>query len=458
MAKNPQKPAAPTKKHLARMQREKQQRRLILITSVIVLAVVAGVIIFGFLNQTVLKARQPVALVNDSKVSTSEWQAQTRFYRSSLIRSAENTIQFLQLFGNDPSMQAQFVSQLQQIQSQLDPETVGKQVLDELINLKIIQMEAEKLGITVSKQEIDTAFEEALGYYAQGTPTTAPTVAPDATSTLSVLQMTLTAPTETPMPTATPLVTQTVTATLSVTSTPTLTPTPEVTETPSATGVLTPTVTPTPMPTPTPYTVEAYQDMLKKTIADYKDRFNVSEKDLRAVLEANLIRTKLEDVLLKDVERIQPYIWARHILVDSEEQANEVRTRYQAGESFCKLASELSTDPGSKDGCGDLGWFTKGSMVAEFEDAAFALNVGDISEPVKSQFGYHVILSLGKEDRSLSESEFQQLRQTKFQEWLDKVKAAYTIEIKDLWTKRVPTEPTLSDEILQFIQSASQGQ
>lgn len=458
MAKNPQKPVTPTKKHLARMQREKRQRRLILISSAIVLAVVIGVIIFGILNQTVLQARQPVALVDGTKITTRQWQAQTRFYRSSLIRSAENTIQFLQLFGNDPTMQAQFVSQLQQIQSQLDPETVGKQVIDELVNLTILRKEAEKLGITVSEQEIDTAFEEALGYYAKGTPTTAPTVAPVVTSTLSPLQMTLAAPTETPTPTATPLVTQTVTATLSVTATPTLTPTPAVTETPTATEVLTPTVAPTAMPTPTPFTLDAYQDVFEKTLDDYKTRFGVGEKDLRYVLEAGLLRQKLEDVVLKDIQRIQPYVWARHILVDSEEKANEVRTRYQAGESFCKLASEFSTDTGSKDSCGDLGWFSKGRMVAEFEDAAFKLNVGEISKPVKSQFGYHVILSLGKEDRALSDSEYQQLRQTKFQEWLDQVKAKYTIEIKDIWTKRVPTEPTLPPEILQFIQSASQGQ
>ncbi len=456
MPKNTGKPISPSKKHLARMQREQKQRRYILIGIISVLVIVLLIILYGFLKQTVLQAGQPVAVVDDTKITTRQWQAQTKFARSSLIRSAENTMQFLQFFGNDPSMQSQFVSQLQQIQTQLEPTTVGKQVLDEMINDTVVRKEAAKLGITVSEDEINKAFEEALGYFANGTPTPAPTTASVPTSTLSPLQMTLTAPTETPTPTATPEVTQTVTATLSLTATPTLTPTPS--EVVSPTIQLTPTITPTPQPTATPFTYEAYQDIFKKTVEDYKTRFGVSEKDLRYVLESNLIRKKVEEVVLKDVSSLQPYVWARHILVDSEEKANEAILRYKKGESFCKLASELSSDPGSKDSCGDLSWFTKGNMIPEFETAAFNLNVGDISAPVKSQYGYHVILSLGKEDRKLSDSDYEQLRQTKFSEWLEKVKALYTIVTKDYWADRVPQEPVLSAEIVQFIQSALQSQ
>lgn len=82
---------------------------------------------------------------------------------------------------------------------------------------------------------------------------------------------------------------------------------------------------------------------------------------------------------------------ARHILVEDEAQAKTVVERLKKGEDFAKVAAELSKDPGSGKEGGDLGWFTKDRMVPEFAEAAFKLKKGEVSEPVKSQFGWHVI-------------------------------------------------------------------
>ncbi len=82
-------------------------------------------------------------------------------------------------------------------------------------------------------------------------------------------------------------------------------------------------------------------------------------------------------------------IHARHILVATQAEAEAVEKRLKAGEDFAKIANELSKDTGS-DG-GDLGWFTREKVVPAFADAAFKLKVGDISAPVKTEFGWHVI-------------------------------------------------------------------
>ena len=84
-----------------------------------------------------------------------------------------------------------------------------------------------------------------------------------------------------------------------------------------------------------------------------------------------------------------------HILVEKQSEALAILERLKNGEKFGKLAKELSIDSGSAKRDGSLGYFGRGKMVKSFEDAAFKLEVGKISEPIKSQFGYHIIKRLG---------------------------------------------------------------
>jgi peptidyl-prolyl cis-trans isomerase C len=91
-------------------------------------------------------------------------------------------------------------------------------------------------------------------------------------------------------------------------------------------------------------------------------------------------------------------VHARHILVATEDDAQAALKRIKAGEDFAKVAKDVSKDPGS-DG-GDLGWFTKDRMVPEFAEAAFKLEIGQMSDPVKSQFGWHIIKVEGKREKA----------------------------------------------------------
>ena len=88
---------------------------------------------------------------------------------------------------------------------------------------------------------------------------------------------------------------------------------------------------------------------------------------------------------------VEEELQARHILVDGEDKAKELADKVAKGEDFAKLAKENTNDGGSREDGGMLGFFGKGQMVPEFEQAAFALKKGEVSKPVKSQFGWHVI-------------------------------------------------------------------
>lgn len=100
---------------------------------------------------------------------------------------------------------------------------------------------------------------------------------------------------------------------------------------------------------------------------------------------------KAEYKRIADKEGGKEEVHARHILVKTEDEAKDILKRLKAGEDFAKLAKEKSTDPGSGEKGGDLGYFTKDQMVKEFADAAFALDKGKTSDPVKSDFGWHII-------------------------------------------------------------------
>jgi peptidyl-prolyl cis-trans isomerase C len=92
--------------------------------------------------------------------------------------------------------------------------------------------------------------------------------------------------------------------------------------------------------------------------------------------------------------RLPNQVHCAHILVKTEKEAQTVLDRLGKGEKFSNIAREVSRDPGSGKRGGDIGWFTRGKMVKEFENAAFELQKGQTSPIVKTQFGYHIIRRL----------------------------------------------------------------
>lgn len=142
---------------------------------------------------------------------------------------------------------------------------------------------------------------------------------------------------------------------------------------------------------------EADKEKIEQTDT-YKEHLKLIAKDLAKKeliskrIEENITETKISDSYKKLVDELKnkEEIKARHILVAKEEEAKEIVAKLKAGEPFEELAKQKSIDP-AKDKGGDLGYFSKGQMIKSFEDTAFALKINEISAPVKTDFGWHII-------------------------------------------------------------------
>ena len=418
-----QTPRTTNKKHLARIERERRQRRYILIGTAVVALLIIGVLAAGPINQNFIEPNQAVAKVDDQTITVREFRSRVTYQRQSLVQQYEY---YAATFGS------LFASSLQNIEQQLaDPTSYGQQVLEQMIDEIVIKKEAPKLGVTVSDAEVEKAVQEAFGYYANGTPTPQPTSTPFVTSTLSPTQLAIV--TITPTPTTPP------------TSTPTLTPTP-------GGATATPTTIPSPTPSPTPYTLDSFQKNYTDSINQMKAT-GFTEQQYRSLVEASLYQQKVYDAVTKSVPATQDQVWARHILVQTEDDAKKVLQRLQSGEDWSKVAAEVSQDTATKDNGGDLGWFPRGATDPAFEKVAFTLKIGQISDPVQTSSGWHIIQVLGHETRPLTDTQLQQAQQTYYNDWLTQARSQHTIERYN-WQSFVPSEPTIPPEYL----SAAAGQ
>jgi peptidyl-prolyl cis-trans isomerase C len=127
-----------------------------------------------------------------------------------------------------------------------------------------------------------------------------------------------------------------------------------------------------------------------KKVAYYRDKVLMEDllgKVAKDAASDAAIQKTYDDVAKQ--QKPEEEVRARHILVESEPDAQAALKRVKGGEDFTKVANEMSKDPGSKGG--ELGWFTRDRMVPEFAEAAFKMQPGQISDPVKSQFGWHII-------------------------------------------------------------------
>ena len=388
-----------TPKHIARADREQTLRNRILVGAGLTLALVIGLLTYGWIQVNLVQPPQPVAIVNGQEITTGSFRDRVKLVQYNLQSQYSSLVSILAVVGDDAQARSTYQSQLNNVTQQLgNPLFVGSSVIEGLIQEALVEQEANLRGITVTEMDIDQAIEENFGFSEEPTPVGP--VTPDSGS-----------------------------------------PTPsEASPTPTGSG-------PTPIASAapaiaTPYTRELFERNYQAFIIELGS-FGVSESGVRSELQARLYRERLGATFESTVSRVQEQVWARHILVDNEALAADLLEQARAGADWDTLALENSTDESNKATGGDLGWFARGRMVEPFEEAAFAGEVGEIVGPVQSDFGWHLIQIMGHEDRELTDSEFQAAVARAFDEWLNGTREAAEVTIRDYWVDRVPAPPIL---------------
>jgi parvulin-like peptidyl-prolyl isomerase len=391
-----------TKKHLARAERERRQRKWILGGTIVVAVLLVGILGYGIYDTAFVRPKKMVAEVNGNVITASSFEGRVRLAQRELLSQLTQYVQMESFFGADTEILEELRSMQVQLQTQLaNPGLLGSEVLNSLITETILIAEAESQGVSVSEEELQAEVQRNFNFYPDGTPTSAPTL--------------------TPLPTLT------------------LDPTSVAAATPTSSPTAGPTVTP--RPTATPYTFEAYQqdyDEFIKSLAD----FRISEEDFLSYVEIGLLESKMRSNYVADIDPEEEQVFARLILTESEEVANEVLERLEAGETWEDLALEYSQDPSTAGLGGEIGWSTIDELIARYGElgiAAFTAPDGEVVGPFQAQGEAFFLFRVdAREERPMSESAYQLAVDQAFNEWLQGLRDEAEVTIAEEWQDYLP--------------------
>ncbi|MGA7730585.1 MAG: peptidylprolyl isomerase [Chloroflexia bacterium] len=383
--------------------------------SVVIVLVLGFAVVFTFL----IRPNQEVANVNGTSINRDTYN---KLRRWNIYQQIQQQVFQQQLSGSgvvDPTTIQTLQTQLRNAETE---GTLDSQVLQALIDTEVLrQKSAQDFSINPTQDDL---LQRALkDFVPQPTPppsSITPSPEPSETPTFSV--------TFTPTPTGT--------QTPSATSTRTITPTPG-----SPTATATPTSTYPPVPGASATATVAFGNFMR-AIQDgpIPSTGNIycpygcpglSESDyMRIIIEPQarqeqVINTLSASKIVTDVEQVR----VQHILTATLEGAQAIRARLDAGEDFTALVDEQSSDVASKPQIGIYDWFPRedSGYVEPFAEGAFTTPVGEYSQPVQTQFGYHIITVLNKEVRPLTQTQIDAKKQKLYDEWFNQVKLASVI-------------------------------
>lgn len=442
-----------TRKEQLLRQRDRERHKRLYTFVGIALGAALLFVALGVIYQIIYAPSRTAVKVGDTTVNATEFWKRARFERFSLL----NQLARYQDLEAQMGGQGLFDTQIAQIQAILASNfSIGAQAMDGIVEDLVVAQLAADRGITVTDADVDNALREEIAN-GQGLVTVA-----QATATAEAYAgATATAAMWTPTPTLEP--------TAVVTAAQDMSGTVEITDTVAA-----PIEPPTPgsLPTPVIITDTLFDEGLTGIVDNLSQVAGMTLDDYRAIVRARLLSDQLSEIVSSEiVTPTEEQVHARHILLSVREPAptptplpegaapeptatplpegfptpaptpeprddaatlalaNELRDRILAGEDFATLAAEYSDDFGSAQSGGDLGWFGRGMMVAPFEEAAFSLPVGEVSEPIKTDFGYHLIEVVEKDEaRPKDDAALAQEKAQAFQTWLQAQIAAAQVE------------------------------
>ena len=347
----------PSRRQLRRWNREKRVNHFLIAGVGAVILVVVLVLAFGYFRENVMRASETAATVNGEKITLAQILDRVKPRAAALDQQA----QFYQAQG------------LAQAATQVTLQRSGlpDQVLDTMIEEKLVAAELARRGLTVSDAEVEVGVRKDIAEQeAMRNPTPSPTAVPAADDS----------PSPTTTPTAGPIPTSTAVPTLAA-------------------------------------------DAFDSAYQSFLSRANLTDAAYRELKRAELSRDKLREDIGKNVQRTEEMVHARHILVDNTDSLQQVQQKLAEGVPFDQVAKEHSTDTGTRDKGGDLGWFPRGQMNAPFEAAAFTQPIGEIGQPVTSPNGTHIIQVLERDaNHELTAEQIDGKAATGYQSWYSGVR------------------------------------
>jgi len=429
--RNAEEPRRETRKETRLKASDRERNRKYFIGTGLVLGLIALVLIIGAVMELFVEPRSSLVTVGEENITVGDFQKRATYEHSQITNQLAQYQQLERQFG----LQGYFQNQITQLQTTLgSPGELGIQVLGQMIDEEVILKESTAREIQVSDEEVSVALREEVAAL-QGAVTV-----PQATNTAEAA------------------VVETATA-------ESWTPTPTPTISISVTDELTPTATPEPVPTRPLLDDTLYNTGIITLETNLQAAADISLDEYREMVRIRLLDQKLAEVVASDlVSDTESQVNARHILVrvidptpeptevpegedtpeptpeptevpedgpqptatpaprsigQAKEIASMLRQRIADGEDFTAIASEYSDDLSNAGDGGDLGWFGRGMMVPQFEEAAFSLELNQVSEPIETSFGVHLIEVLERDDaRPKDEDTLERERMEEYRRWL----------------------------------------
>jgi parvulin-like peptidyl-prolyl isomerase len=403
------------------------QRVIVLVVGALAAIILVLVVVSLVIDQFVVPNRV-VAQVNGSEITVGEFERRVRLERFLVAAQLNAAVNQYRSFGfDDETINQQLLSQppYSDYLNELNvPDQLGNRVINEMVDDEVLRQLAQARGVTVTQDDIQAQINQFFAYdpdegLLTATPTVTPTISP------------------------TPFVSPTPSPTLTETPAPTATPTSEAT--PEAAATLAPTETefPTATPTNTPdatQRAETFNTNRNDYFAALRSDASVGDGDINAYFELLALREKLKESLEAEMGRSTMFVNVRHILVATQEEADDVLAALNAGESFAALAAAVSTDESNKNQGGELGWAPPTNYVTAFADAVRDAEIGAFVGPIETEFGFHVIQVRAREDREMSDDEFERAQTSELTQLIEQTREEQdaTIDIFDLWVDYVP--------------------